>query len=462
MTNRSGLTLNRGKKALLAVAGALAITGPVVVGALIGFGQLPEIHAQSPLALPAAVSVAAPSVIAQASPAAPVASVQDPSPAITRFQDRRLIVMFFDLTAATADQQARAKLNASLYIQNQTRPEDLVSVMSVVSGSVQVVQDFTANAAELTPAIQNIKGDPAATATTDAKLAMIESAASMVRAFPQKKVLLYYSTASVPVGGDNQAALKHAIDAAKEANLAILPVDIGTTSSPAGPGRAMAAPAPPPDVSAEEYARRVAYAQSTFGAKGLMASSYIRYGAPDQMEDRGTSQVWRYKYLDDYRSGAAFEFSKASFLGVHILYPQPAATFEGNGGSVAQLAPLVGGLRGGADASSIKGFPNQHPTIQVYLTAPGMAPAPDRRFVPVLIPIDALSGTVDIVSQVRTRTDNQEPGQIMANLADTVHAPSGTYQTAFTLRPGAYVCKVLVREASTGRMFGEAINFDVK
>ena len=30
------------------------------------------------------------------------------------------------------------------------------------------------------------------------------------------------------------------------------------------------------------------------------------------------------------------------------------------------------------------------------------------------------------------------------------------------LEAGSYVCKVLVREASTGRIFTEAINFDVK
>jgi len=39
---------------------------------------------------------------------------------------------------------------------------------------------------------------------------------------------------------------------------------------------------------------------------------------------------------------------------------------------------------------------------------------------------------------------------------------SGKYDTAFTLEAGSYICRVLVREAATGRTFTETINFDVR
>jgi beta-lactamase regulating signal transducer with metallopeptidase domain len=427
MTNRRGRALNRGKKALLAIAGGLALGGPVIVGVLISFGQLPEIHAQASVVLP-------PAFVAQAQPTPALPTVDAPLR-----RDRGMIVMLFDFAGMAADQEYRAKLNASLYVDNQMKPGDLVSVMAVDSGSIRVMHDFTGDSAELKSVIKSIRSDPAA--TTD-ESAVIESLAGMVRAFPEKKTLLLFSNRNIQAGAENRAAVKHAIDMATEANLAIVPIDMEIAAITGGRGGANAL---------------------TFGAKSPMARAFVRYGAPDQTEDRATSQIWRYNYLEDYHGGAAFEFSKDGFSGGRILYPQPEATFEGSATDVAQLAPLTGGLRGGADASKITpDFPNQHPSLQVYRVAPGTAPSPDRRYVPISIPLDSLSGTVDIVSQIRVRTDNQQPGEIVANLADSPQASSGGYHAAFTLRPGAYVCKVLVREASTGRMFGEVVNFEVK
>ncbi|HVW11280.1 MAG TPA: M56 family metallopeptidase [Bryobacteraceae bacterium] len=448
MKNHRGRTLNRGRKALLAAAGALALGGPMIVGVLISFGQLPEIHAQAPATPP--VTPLAVTAVAQA-------AVPDATPAAAPSQDRRLIVMLFDFTGTTADQQYRAKVSAVGYLANQKQPDDVISVMSVSSGTLQVLQDFTADGAALNATIQNIKGVPAGTPSADG-LANIETVARMVKAFPQKKTLLLYANW---IGADSAAATQHAIDAAIGSNLAIVPIDI-KGDSPGGPGRGMLSPTAPTGVSPDEYARRVAYAQSTFGAKNPMAISYARYGAPDQIEDRGTAEVWRYRYLDDYQGGAAFEFTKGSFPRVHILYPQPQATYEGNAANPGEVAQLTGGLRGGADASNIKsGLPGPHSWIQVYSVAPGVAPAPDRRFVPISIPLDSLSGAVELVAQVRTRVESPQSGQMIANLADSPQAAPGAYQSAFTLRPGAYICKVLVREASTGRMFGEVINFDV-
>lgn len=455
MLNRRIRTIDRGRKALLAFAGALAVGGPVLVGVLISFGQLPEIHAQPPVVVPDAVSVATPAVIVQAPPSAPATSPT--ATPITRFQDRRLIVLLFDLSNTTADQQYRAKVSAAGYIANQKQPQDVVSVMSISSGTLQVLQDFTADPAELNATVQNIKGSPADALAADG-LTNIETVAKMMRAFPQKKTLLLYANW---IGADKQATTQRAIDAAKGANMAIVPIDIGSPAAPGGPGRGMVSPLPPAGGSLKEYIDRLAYAQSAFGADKAMVNAYVRYGAPDQKEDRGTSEVWRYKYLYDYQGGAAFEFTKGDFPRVRILYPQPSATFEGSASNLAQLAAMTSGLRGTPDASNIKAFPNQHTSIQVYPVAPGMAPSPDRRFVPISIPFDSLSGIVDLISQVRTRVDNQQ-GQIAGNLADSVQASPGAYQAAFTLAPGAYVCRVLVREASTGRMFGETINFDVK
>jgi hypothetical protein len=49
-----------------------------------------------------------------------------------------------------------------------------------------------------------------------------------------------------------------------------------------------------------------------------------------------------------------------------------------------------------------------------------------------------------------------------SDLRDCVEVSAGTYQSAFTLKPGSYVCPVVLREQTTGRIFGETIHFDVK
>jgi hypothetical protein len=91
-----------------------------------------------------------------------------------------------------------------------------------------------------------------------------------------------------------------------------------------------------------------------------------------------------------------------------------------------------------------------------------MAPAVDRRFVPFSVPLDSLSGEVDIVGRVVKRLDTGADGQTMGALRDGLQASVGTYQSGFTLPPGSYVLHVLVREQVTGKLYGETIIFDVQ
>ena len=79
------------------------------------------------------------------------------------------------------------------------------------------------------------------------------------------------------------------------------------------------------------------------------------------------------------------------------------------------------------------------------------------------MPLDSLSGRVDIVGQIRMGSNAGAKGPIVANVQDNSQAPAaGAYTAHFTLGPGSYVCSLLVREQDTGRMFGETINFEAK
>ena len=92
---------------------------------------------------------------------------------------------------------------------------------------------------------------------------------------------------------------------------------------------------------------------------------------------------------------------------------------------------------------------------------------PAGEFSKLTVPLDTLSGTVDILAQIKARSATGIEDHVVGTLRDTVTingttSPSGMYGTEFMLEAGSYVCRVLVREASTGRIFTEAINFDVK
>ncbi len=78
------------------------------------------------------------------------------------------------------------------------------------------------------------------------------------------------------------------------------------------------------------------------------------------------------------------------------------------------------------------------------------------------MPLDSLAGQIDIIGQIRVRLSTGESGDIKGQLADGTQASTGAYQAAFAVQPGAYVFNVLLREQSTGRLFGETINFDAK
>ncbi len=73
--------------------------------------------------------------------------------------------------------------------------------------------------------------------STDKKLAAIEQAAKMLASFPEKKALVYFSGGVSRSGLDNEAQLQAAINAAAKANLSIYSIDTrGLQAEPPGGG----------------------------------------------------------------------------------------------------------------------------------------------------------------------------------------------------------------------------------
>jgi beta-lactamase regulating signal transducer with metallopeptidase domain len=466
MRNRIGLQLNGAKKFLLAGAGVAALAGPVAVGVLIAVGHLPAIHAQAPVAVPVTPQTPVQMAqLAQAKPQSPVKAdvpLAAPAPAVS-YQDHRLVAMLFDFSGMTTDEQSKSRQAGIQYIENSMKPADLVCVMG--ANPVTVAQDFTDNKSVLESAIQNLNAGTGA-ADIDTRLATIETASKMLATLSEKKALIYFSSLITQTGLDNQTRLREVVNAAAKARVAIYPVDArGVVPEIGARGAAAVMPA---GMSPNEYNQRAAEAQQKFGStSGELARTYIMYGPPDQIESEGKpgapSQLWHYNYLPNFHSSAEFEFSQQQRTWrKNINYPPPLATVSG---IPAETNELVNELRTENQGRGQSPAINTSPGLSVRHATMGVYPAGE--YSKLTVPLDSLSGTIDIIAQIKARSATGIDDQIVGSLRDTVRvngttSQSGWYGTEFLLEAGSYVCKVLVREETTGRIFTEAINFDVK
>ena len=94
------------------------------------------------------------------------ASAERPSAKVD-MRGRRLIVLFFDLSSMQPEELERAVTAAHDYVEHKLADADLIAIASF-STSLQVVQDFTADAETLRNAIDGFGSDKAARASTTA------------------------------------------------------------------------------------------------------------------------------------------------------------------------------------------------------------------------------------------------------------------------------------------------------
>src|ERR1035438_6821654 len=170
-----------------------------------------------------------------------------------QFKDRRLIVLFFDLSAMEPDEIDRAITSAEHYIDTQMAPADLVSIVSLGS-SLLVNQDFTSDHGLLKKQLQAFSSgsglgfEEGTTGTTegtpdtgqpftaddteynifntDRRLEALRSVAEKLSHLQQKKSLIYFSSGMDRTGIENQSELRAAINAAVRSNMAIYTMDL--------------------------------------------------------------------------------------------------------------------------------------------------------------------------------------------------------------------------------------------
>src|ERR1035438_3354525 len=102
---------------------------------------------------PAVLAAATPSASAPAMAArANVINVQTAGK--VQYQDKRLLVLFFDFSSMQPQEQIRAQQSALKFLTEQMTPSEMVSIMTL-GATVQVAQDFTADRDLLTRVIKS-------------------------------------------------------------------------------------------------------------------------------------------------------------------------------------------------------------------------------------------------------------------------------------------------------------------
>jgi VWFA-related protein len=91
----------------------------------------------------------------QAAPAAPgIITIYDKlsrtrispeTPGKFRYQDRRLLALYFDMTTMPPADQLRALEAAKRFVKAQMAPADLIAILRFAGGAVDVLQDFTSD-----------------------------------------------------------------------------------------------------------------------------------------------------------------------------------------------------------------------------------------------------------------------------------------------------------------------------
>jgi beta-lactamase regulating signal transducer with metallopeptidase domain len=463
MRNQSGRALTRPSKLLLAAAGVAAIAGPVAIGVIgvAGTSSLslalasphlldPPPTSPPPLPGPPQHTEPAQSTLPEPSVAATPAVVEQSAADAQSPQtaEGRPLAILFDLDSMSADDQARARNASWQFVQSRARPEDSIAILNVENGAVKVLADFTTDRAALESAIEKSAGPTANSPGDASRLATLETVAKMLGALSGRKSLIYLSSGT-KWESENIGALRATTNAFIRANVAVYSIDARGISPlvPLMNGRMRstgAAAAPAWDAASTQIGLR-----------------YLeRYGKPDETEERGAgtstpSQIWRYRYLEKYRSNVEFEFTRRTgSASVKINWPPATAKFVGSSGVDMELAGrMTRGSWGGPSTlpASVGGLPGGHASMETY-------PAGE----PQVLTVPEFSSTgVTIAAEVNP-VDANGGMRAAPNVFTVATFTLAPFRTDFKLDAGAYVCTLIVYDRGTQAVYGETIHFEVK
>jgi VWFA-related protein len=421
-------------------------------------------------------------------------------PGDIRYRDRRLLAMYFDLTAMPVPDQLRSLTAAQKFIKTQMQKADIMALMTFQGGSVHVVQDFTDDRDLLLKNIQDLiladqgfdatDNDESAADTgaafgqddaefnlfnTDRQLSALQTAVKMLGNLNEKKALVYFASGMRLNGVDNQAQMRATVNAAVRANVTLFPVD----------ARGLVAMAPLGDAthgspgSASMYTGGAAMAMMTgfqrsqdtmyalaadTGGKALLDNNDLAQGIVNA--EKAISNYYIIGYYTN-NSNLDGKFRRVSITLKEITTAKLDYRQGYYAGKTFNKFTAADKERQLEDALML-GDPITDLTIQmevnyfqlnraeyyvpVVMKVPGSELALARRGGAEHTVIDFIGEIKDefgvTVQNIRDKVDIKLTGETAQMLAKKPIE----YDTGYTLLPGAYTIKVLARDDETGRI----------
>jgi VWFA-related protein len=420
----------------------------------------------------------------------------------SRYNDHRLLSLYFDMTAMPPDDQIRALAAAEKFVRTQMTTADLIAILRYAGGSVDVLEDFTADRNRLLSILQTMivgegqgsteSVDDASSAdtgaafgqddtefnifNTDRQLSALQTAAKMLGGVSGKKSLIYFASGLRLNGVDNQAQLHATIDAAIRAGVAFWMVDArglvaeapmgdATQGSPGNQGMYTGA-------AAQAVSDQFQQSQDTMYALSADTGGKAQFDNNDLT--RGIVQAQR--SISDYYLLAYYTTDTAEngrFRRVTIQEnPAPDASLDYRHGYYAnkEFSRFTADDKERQLEDALM-LPDPITDLTVAMEIDYFQLDRAEYFVPVIVKIPgrelalakrfgAERTLIDFVCEIK----DQVSGVTVSNLRDNVniklsdatavqlaHRPV-EYDTGFTLFPGRYSIKFLARDDETGRI----------
>jgi VWFA-related protein len=417
-----------------------------------------------------------------------------------QLKDHRLIVMFFDLSSMQPEDIDRAVESAQDYVNKKMQPADLVALVSMATG-LSMDQDFTADKAALLKGLGKYNGtegtgfangneggnsggtaDDASSFTaddseynalnTDRELYAIRTIAKSLERVDQRKSLLYFSGGLTRQGIENQASMRAATNEAVKANMAIYSVDsrglealppVGNASTGSLRGTAAYSGGAMQSMLDSNFGSQevLATLSSDTGGKAFFDSNDFAPAFQQVQHDTEAYYILGFHSTDTRRDG--------SYRHLTVKLNRSDAKIEYRPGYYAP-ADFQHQKTEDREQALTEQMQSDLPAtdVAVYLQALYFRMDENKFFIPISLIVpgsqihpvkngDRDKANIDIVGQVKNAQgiivgNVRDNVKLALDAAQQVQKKNIQYSTGFTLAPGKYHLKFVVRENQTGAM----------
>lgn len=457
-------------------------------------GKKPEVEA-APVSAPVAAEPVVKSITAN--------QIAPGKPGDLKYKDRRLMVMFFDMTSMPIQDQMRAQTAAQKFLKTQMTKSDLMAIMTYAS-DVKVVEDFTDDRDKLAKDIKGLiigegqgfdttSADDSTSDTgaafsaddtefnifnTDRQLSALETAVKMLGSLNEKKALVYFAS-GVTKSADNQAQLQATVNAAIRANVSFYPIDarglvasapLGDATKGSSGGSAMysgssARAATSANQGKQETLDTLA---ADTGGKALLDNNDLSMGIVQAQKDITSYYILGYVSTNEKVDGQFRRIKISLRPELSAKYGEPKNYRQGYFADKVFTKFTSSDKERQLQQALMLGDPVTD--IQVAMEINHFRLARDRYFVPITVKIPgselelakhggAESTQIDFIGEIK-----DDKGKVVQNVRDFIPVslkgetaaqlakkPLG-YDMGFTLPPGKYDIKFLARENVSGKM----------